>query len=166
MIHLRPATPDDASLIADISHETFSETFAAHNTKADMDKFFSIQFSKAQLIAEVGAPGNTFILAYAGDEPAGYLFLKENSLHNAPAIEISRLYARSAFIGKKVGKTLMEAAIDFARLQNKDWLWLGVWEHNHRAIDFYKTFGFEKFGTHDFLLGDDLQVDWEMRRKA
>jgi ribosomal protein S18 acetylase RimI-like enzyme len=162
MIQIRTATKEDAALIADISRETFSDTFAVHNTKADMDKFLSEQFSKEQLIAQVGEDGNTFLLAYINNEPAGYLFLKEGTeerLANKNAIEISRIYARSLFMGKGIGKTLLQAAIAHAHKEKKEHIWLGVWEHNQRAINFYTSFGFEKFGEQDFLLGDDLQHD-------
>ena len=37
--------------------------------------------------------------------------------------------------------------------------WLGVWEYNKNAIEFYKHMGFKKFSEHSFLLGDDNQTD-------
>ena len=165
MIQVKTATPQEAELIANLSRETFQETFAAYNTKTDMDKFLSEQFSKEQLMTEVGKPGNTFLLAYLDQEPAGYTFLKENThpdLRIKNAIEISRLYARNSFIGKGIGKALMLAAIDEAKEQNKETIWLGVWEHNQRAIQFYLSFGFEKFSEQDFVLGNDVQRDWVM----
>ncbi len=166
MIQIKQADLSDAVLIADISRETFYETFAAHNTKSDMDKFLSEQFSKEQLIAEVGTDGHIFLLAFVNNEPAGYVLIKENAHADLPGentIEISRLYARSSFIGKGVGKALMEAAIATGKQLQKDQIWLGVWEHNHRAIAFYKKFGFEKFSEHNFVLGDDVQRDWVMK---
>jgi ribosomal protein S18 acetylase RimI-like enzyme len=68
-------------------------------------------------------------------------------------------------IGKGVGKALMEACIDLARQKGKEWIWLGVWEHNHRAIAFYEKMGFGIFDRHIFLLGQDIQYDWLMRRR-
>jgi ribosomal protein S18 acetylase RimI-like enzyme len=38
-------------------------------------------------------------------------------------------------------------------------LWLGVWEHNHRAKAFYERWGFVPVGTETFLLGSDEQAD-------
>ena len=166
MVEIKIATFSDAELIADISRETFYATFAAHNSKADMDKFLSEQFSKEQLKAEVGAAGNIFLLAYTDGFPAGYVFLKDGThlaLQTTHGIEISRLYARTSFIGKGIGKVLMEGAIAQAKSMGKECIWLGVWEHNRRAIDFYLKFGFEKFSEHDFTLGDDIQKDWLMK---
>lgn len=166
MIQIKMATAPDAELIADISRETFYETFAAHNTIGDMDKFLTQKFSKEKLMAEVGSSDNIFLLAYSDGHPAGYVFLKEGTdvaLQTTNAIEISRLYARTSYIGKGIGKALMEAAIAKAKTMLKDCIWLAVWEHNPRAINFYTKFGFHKFSEQDFILGDDVQRDWMMQ---
>lgn len=165
---LRYATRDDAELIADISQQTFYDTFAADNTEEDMAKFLNEQFTKGKLMIEVGSPENSFLLAYSGADVAGYLKLREGkkltALEGKEALEIARIYAVKEFIGKGVGRLLMQAALDIARQKGKDVVWLGVWERNHRAIAFYTSWGFEKFDECDFLLGDDLQRDWLMRK--
>lgn len=167
MIQIRSIEPSDAELIAVISRETFYDTFAIHNTPADMDKFMTEQFSKEQLMKEVSEPGNLFFLAYVDEVPAGYLFLKDRShqlLPSSGSVEISRLYVRKPFIGNGIGKMLMQHAIGHAAHLQKDTVWLGVWEHNQPAIAFYTSFGYRKFGEHDFILGDDVQRDWLMQR--
>lgn len=165
---LRPATREDAILVADISRQSFYDTFAADNTPENMAKFLDEQFTRGKLMLEVGAAENTFLLAYADNEIAGYLKLREgrklSSLQNTSSIEIARFYVLKDFIGKGVGKLLMQAAIDIAKEKEKEAVWLGVWEHNHRAIAFYTAWGFEKFDEVDFLLGDDIQRDWLMKR--
>jgi ribosomal protein S18 acetylase RimI-like enzyme len=65
-------------------------------------------------------------------------------------------------IGKGVGKILMQSCLDVAKEKSKEVVWLGVWEKNQRAIDFYTKWGFEKFGETSFLLGTDVQCDWLM----
>jgi ribosomal protein S18 acetylase RimI-like enzyme len=165
---LRYATKDDAALLADISQQTFYDTFAADNTAEDMTKFLNEQFTKGRLMLEVGAPENIFLLAYYGDDVAGYLKLREGkklaALNGMASLEIARIYVIKDFIGKGVGKLLMQAALDIAKEQGKEVIWLGVWEHNQRAIAFYTSWGFEKFGEVDFLLGNDLQRDWLMKK--
>jgi ribosomal protein S18 acetylase RimI-like enzyme len=167
---LREATIDDAVLVADISRQTFHDSFSADNTKENMDKFLREQFTRGKLMLEVGAPNNTFFLAYYNNEIAGYLKLryagKPAALSGMNVLEIARLYALSTMIGKGVGRLLMQKSIDTAQERNKEAVWLGVWEKNHRAIDFYTRWGFEKFGEQDFLLGDDVQNDWLMMRRV
>lgn len=58
----------------------------------------------------------------------------------------------------------MQAALDVARDQGCDVIWLGVWEQNARAQEFYKKWGFERAGQQTFMLGKDPQSDWVMFR--
>ena len=167
---IRYATKQDAELIADISRQTFYDTFAADNTPEDMDKFLREQFTKGRLMLEVGARDNTFLLAYDGEVVAGYVKLRDArrppALVFTSALEIARLYTIRSFIGKGVGRLLMQTSLDIARERNKKVVWLGVWEKNQRAIDFYIKWGFRKFAETDFLLGDDVQRDWLMKKEV
>ncbi len=164
----RYATEDDAALIADISRQTFYETFASFNSKVNMDIFMNIQFTKGRLMLEVGMPENIFLLAYMGEEIAGYVKLRDTrhpkALGSSNAIEIARLYAMHALIGKGVGKLLMEKSLEIAKEKNKDTVWLGVWKENKKAIDFYTYLGFTIFDECDFILGNELQKDWLMKK--
>ncbi len=165
---LRHATKDDAGLIADISRQTFYDTFAPDNTEADMKKFLDEQFTKGRLMLEVGAQENEFLLAYADDEVAGYLKLRDAKvpaeLKGIPSLEVARIYVLNEFLGKGIGALLMNASINIAVEKAKEFLWLGVWEKNERAIDFYTRYGFKKFSEVDFLLGNDKQRDWLMKK--
>ncbi|NND10262.1 MAG: GNAT family N-acetyltransferase, partial [Flavobacteriaceae bacterium] len=53
--------------------------------------------------------------------------------------------------------------IDLSKAHGASSLWLGVWEKNLKAIEFYKRHGFTKFGEHPYLIGEDEQYDWMMR---
>lgn len=167
-ITIRYANADDAELIADLSRKTFYETFGYVNTKENMDKFMNEQFNREKLITEVTEPGNTFLLAFDGDMPVGYVKMREGQkfpeFKDKDSIEIVRIYAINSYIGTGVGQQLMRQCIFIAKELKKDILWLGVWEKNSRAIAFYTKWGFEKFNEHNFLLGDDLQKDWLMMK--
>lgn len=167
-VFIKEAGVDDAVLIAALSQQTFIETFASVNTKENMDKFLQESFSKEILIKEVGASDNIFLLAYENEKPVAYARLRENNnppeLSGISSIEIARIYAVKDAIGKGVGKLLMQECISIAEQKDKALIWLGVWEHNKRAIDFYTKWGFEKFATHIFKLGDDNQTDWLMKK--
>lgn len=173
-IFIRIATKKDAELIANLSRETFYNTFAAVNSKKDMDKFMNESFNKEKLVAEVDAPGNIFLLAYTGNESSsrviGYARLRENNnpeeLKGLPTLEIARIYVVTDSIGKGVGRELMQRSLDIAKEKDKQFVWLGVWEKNQKAIDFYSKWGFEKFSDHQFILGDDVQNDWLMKRSC
>jgi ribosomal protein S18 acetylase RimI-like enzyme len=164
------AEKKDAAVVADLSRQTFFDTFASQNTKEDMDKFMNEQFTRQMLMKEVGAEGQLFYIARVNESLAGYIKLREGKegpeLKNRASLEIARIYSVKEMLGKGVGSALMQKAIDVAREMNKEILWLAVFQANKTAIDFYKRWGFEIFGEQDFLLGDDLQKDWLMRRNV
>ena len=165
---IRTATTADATLIADISRETFYDTYAEFNTRSDMDLFLSTTFKRETLMAEVGEPGNIFLLAFTDGEVAGYVFLKEYAdprLEEDAAIEVVRIYVRKPYIGKGIGRLLMDSAIKQAIALGKKIIWLCVWPKNQRAFQFYTTYGFEHYANRQFILGNDVQDDWAMKKR-
>lgn len=166
-ILIRQADLRDAELIADLSRQTFYETFAYANTKENMELFLQEQFSRKILMNEVRSGNGIFFLANDGNSEMGYVYLREGQRHpefqQSSSIEIARIYAVQAAIGKGVGAALIKKSIATATELKREIIWLGVWEHNKRAIDFYTKWGFEKFGEHEFLLGKDVQRDWLMK---
>ena len=67
--------------------------------------------------------------------------------------------------GSKATDPVLDKAIEVAKLKNSDFVWLGVWEENPRAISFYKKNGFVEFDKHIFKLGNDEQTDIMMKLK-
>jgi diamine N-acetyltransferase len=165
---VRHASPSDAELIADLSRQTFYETYVGYNTKENMDKFMNEQFTKQALMKEVEMPGNIFLLAYSDNEVKGYARMRESKtpaeLGNVNTIEIARIYACTNVIGKGIGSALMQKCISVAKENGKKIIWLGVWPKNQRAVDFYIKWGFEKFAEQNFILGTDIQQDWLMKK--
>lgn len=165
---IRKATAIDAACIARLSRKTFYETFAASNTPENMGKFMNEQFTEEMLSNEVVQGNAEFLLAVEDDVALGYAKLQDGARHSVfgelGAIEISRIYVDNTIIGRGVGKQLMDCCIEIARNKGRSIIWLGVWEHNQRAISFYSRAGFLKFGEHEFVLGNDVQTDWLMMK--
>lgn len=166
-ITIRKAKKDDVSLIANLSWQTFFDTYSQYNTKEDMEIFLDKNFSKQAVGKELQDEKNMFLLAYIKREVVGYVKLSESAapkeIDAFDCIEISRLYSVKNKIGSGIGKELMQHCIKLARSKNKEVLWLCVWSQNQRAIQFYRKFGFEKFGDYTFMLGNDAQDDWLMK---
>jgi ribosomal protein S18 acetylase RimI-like enzyme len=165
----RLATVNDIDTLVDISVKTFRDTFAESNTKEDMTLYISKAFSRSQLLSELKDPVSTFIFVLDGQTVVGYAKLKEeknkSEFNGEDGIEIERIYSLHEYLGKSVGKVLMQTCLDIAVKRGYKHIWLGVWEYNPRAIAFYQKWGFEKFGSHSFLLGNDLQTDLLMKKK-
>ncbi|MBC7720459.1 MAG: GNAT family N-acetyltransferase [Pedobacter sp.] len=112
---------------------------------------------------------NTFIMMLDDEVIIGYAKLSESivpkALQPLTALQISRIYIAKKYIGKGIGKQLMQMSIQLAKENNKQIIWLGVWEKNEHAINFYQHGGFEKFEEEIFVLGKDEQTDWLMKKQ-
>ena len=150
-----------------IGKQTFLETFADGNTKENMQKYLEEGFTANKLTSELTNPNSEFYFALLNNKVIGYLKINfgqaQTELKDQKALEIERIYVLKEFHGKKVGQILYQKAFDIAMQTSADYLWLGVWEENPRAINFYKKDGFVEFDKHIFKLGDDEQTDIMMK---
>lgn len=170
-IKIRFAETKDAEVLSKIGWQAFDEAFADHpeNHPDDMRIYMDEAFSAATISADLREEKTVYLIAEVKAEAAGYAKIKfdsrEDCILGEKVIELCRLYALDNFIGKGIGKSLMLEFFKIAEERNCDTAWLGVWEYNFRAQDFYKKFGFEKCGEHIFQLGKDPQIDWVMQKK-
>lgn len=152
-----------------IGRQTFYETFSESNTEENMHNYLEEVFSADKLIDELNDRNAAFYFAKIEDEVIGYLKLNfgqsQTELKDDKALEIERIYVLQEFHGKKVGQILYDKAIEIAKQKKADYVWLGVWEENSRAISFYKKNGFVEFDRHIFKLGDNEQTDIMMKLK-
>ncbi len=166
-IEIKRVSINDIDQLQKIGRQTFSETFSAGNTEENMKKYLEEGFSDVKLTAELNNTNSEFYFATIDNEVVGYLKLNfgqsQTELKDDNALEIERIYVLKEFHGKKVGQLLYEHAMQIARQMNADYVWLGVWEENPRAINFYKKNGFVEFDKHVFKLGDDEQTDIMMK---
>ena len=159
----------DALALQTISRATFLEAFAADNDEQNMTQYLQENLSIERLTAELSAPCSEFYFAESGTKPIGYMKINYATCQTEPQgennLEIERIYVFKEHYGKGVAQALFQKAIDIAAHHNAENIWLGVWEHNHRALAFYRKNGFIEFGRHVFMLGTDAQTDILMRRE-
>lgn len=167
-IEIVRATTKDLLQLQYIGRETFLQTFSEINSEENMSKYLKESFSSEKLTDELSNELSQFYFAKLSNEVIGYMKLntgaaqKENPDENA--LEIERIYVLQDFHGKKVGQLLYNKAIEVAKELAVDHVWLGVWEENFRALAFYTKNGFVKFGQHEFVFGDDIQIDLLMKK--
>ena len=166
---IRKINIDDLETLRYLSIQTFKETFEEVNTEEDMQKYLDENLSIEKLKTELENVNSEFYFAENNDEILGYLKLNFKDAQTEKLeenyFEIERIYVLKAFLGQKIGQILFDKAIEIGREKNLEYVWLGVWEENHRAIRFYGKNGFEIFGKHDFVLGEDVQTDLLMKMK-
>ncbi len=167
-ISIRKCRNTDLGSLQDLAIQTYDETFRAYNSSENMRTYLDEAFNKNQLKKELNNPSSEFYLLFADQAPAAYLKTNEpeaqTDIFDPQSLEIERIYVKQEFQRHGLGKKLIELGIDIARKQNRKFVWLGVWEHNTRALQFYKNMGFEKFGSHRFIMGDDHQTDWLLQK--
>lgn len=166
-IEIKRVSLNDISLLQIVGRQTFSETFSAVNTAENMKKYLEEAFSVDKLTAELKDKNAEFYFATLGHQVIGYLKVNygpsQTELKDKDTIEIERIYVLKEFHGKKVGQLLYEKAIQIAVQRQAPFVWLGVWEKNHRAQSFYRKNGFVAFDKHIFKLGNDVQTDIMMK---
>jgi len=166
-IVIRRATLAETDQLQKIAKQTFSETFSVGNTEENMKKYLEEEFTIEKLTAELSDENSELYFAELDNNAIGYLKLNfgqsQTELKDDKALEIERIYVLKEFHGKKVGQLLYEKAMQIAKQKNADYVWLGVWEDNPRAINFYKKNGFVGFDKHIFKLGNDEQTDIMMK---
>ncbi len=168
-IEIVEVTLNDINLLQKISRQTFQETFSESNSEENMRSYLEEGFSNEKLTAEINDKNSIFYFASLENNIIGYLKINfgesQTELKNSKALEIERIYVSKEFHGKRVGQLLYDKAIKIAEQKNFEYVWLGVWEENPRAISFYKKNGFIEFDKHIFRLGDDEQTDIMMKLK-
>lgn len=166
-VEIKKATLSDINELRKISEQTFIETFSEMNTPENMNDYVLNYFNIAQLTSELENPDSQFYLATYQSETIGYLKLNfgkaqtESGKDNS--VEIHRIYVSNSFHGKKIGQLLLDQALKIAQQESVDYVWLGVWENNYRALRFYTKNGFVAFDKHAFVFGDEVQTDLLMK---
>ena len=168
-MQIRKLDITDLENLQKISITTFRETFEEVNSEKDMQKYLDENLNLERLKSELENPDSEFYFIENENKNLGYLKLNFENAQTEKVeenyFEIERIYVLKAFLGQKIGQILFDKAIEIGREKNLEYVWLGVWEENHRAIRFYGKNGFEIFGKHDFVLGEDVQTDLLMKMK-
>jgi len=163
---LRAATSADADTLARLAERTFRETFAAENSPADIDHHCATNFGEDIQLQEVRDPNYVTIVV---DHDGELVAFAQVRLHSPKRIvraehpaELHRLYVLANWHGQGIAHEIMSAVLAAPALKGADALWLSVWEHNPRAIAFYRKYGFNVVGDHVFQVGADPQRDLVM----
>ena len=164
-ISTRRATLADAEILSNLSKATFYDTFTGTCTEEDMQWFLEDTFNIGLVRQELANEDDKFFLALANGTAVGYLrFMEDYSnfplMEKWKSLELKRIYVLKDFQGKGIAQILLNLVIEYAKENNYDVVYLGVWEHNIRAQKFYLKSGFVDSGhTHGFPIGNTPQTD-------
>ena len=163
-INFRRCTLDDVEVLVPFARNCFFETFDGTTSDKDLETYMNSSFRVDKFSEELENPNSFFYFLYCDGDLAGFLKLNtapaQTEINDDAALEIERIYISSSFHRKGLGNFLVNKAVEFAKDAGKTYIFLGVWEHNYKAQDFYKSNGFFHFSSHTFWMGDDEQTDF------
>jgi ribosomal protein S18 acetylase RimI-like enzyme len=166
-VSYRMATADDAASLAELGELTFMATFG-HLYQPEDVRIFLQNHSPENWAKELADPAFEVRVAEQEGRMVGYVKLGPPHLPFEPrgeAAELRQLYVIEEVKGQGVAHALMRWAIDRARDQRADYLYLSVFTENHRARRFYEKYDFEAEGTYAFMVGNHADEDIVMRLK-
>ena len=162
------ASVQHAEILSEIGGDTFYETFRPYNTESDILQYIKKAYSIDVIEHNLINPNIAYYLCYGAGIVIGYIKLVHHATYKGLinlTIELEKIYVLSAYFGSGVGKCLMDCAINHSKGNGFETLFLGVWQENERAVNFYKKIGFEVFETRQFQLGERLCDDYMMKLK-
>ena len=158
---------NDLRELVSISRNTYFNAFIADNSPENMQLYLDSAFSKSVLADDLKNKESEFYFAFHMDVVVGYFKINwgkaQKDMNDKDGFEIERIYVLKEFQRKKLGQEMLEKTIEIAKSKNVKHVWLGVWEKNIKAIRFYERNSFERFGEHDFMLGEEKQTDHLMK---
>lgn len=168
-IRIRKATISDAALIVKLGKQTQLETFLKDNKPEVIEVYLDETFNFEIIEKELADENSTYYITEKEDIAIGYVKIRrdnfaENKLAGENAIELQRIYIVKSEKGNGYGKIQLEFCENIAKCEGYDIIWLGVWEKNHFAMEFYKRNGYEMFSSHAFMFGGEVQNDFMMRK--
>ncbi|MCK8520531.1 GNAT family N-acetyltransferase [Aquimarina sp. D1M17] len=167
-VKIIPVRLEDKEKLLAIGYKTFYDSFGPPiNTEENIQKYLKKKFTLEQITSELQNINSEFYFASMANQIVGYIKLNLSEaqtevVHNN-ALEIERIYVLKEYQGNQIGQVLFKKALEVAQKNTANFMWLGVWDQNSRAIKFYERIGFKIFDKHQFLLGTDLQTDLMMK---
>ncbi len=138
----KPEAPGELEAVRDLFRE-----YAA-SLQVDLC-FQDFESELAALPGEYAVPRGVLLLARSGPDLLGCCALRP--LDNADyvnACEMKRLYVRPAYRSQGLGRRLVEAVLDSARLADYDCVLLDTLDDMESARELYKDLGFEEIAPY------------------
>ncbi|MEA4921237.1 MAG: GNAT family N-acetyltransferase [Clostridiaceae bacterium] len=162
-------TTNDYQYLCELSEKTYKDTFAVFCSEETMQAYLEEAFCETKIIGELSDKHSEFYFAKNDDTVVGYIkvneFEAQSDIKDHAALELERIYIFQDYQNQGYGKELLEKAVSIAAQKGKAYVWLGVWEKNEKAIGFYRKNGFEISGEHIFVMGEERQRDYIMKKE-
>ena len=146
----------DAEIIVELGIKTFWESHGHSASKEDVEDFVSKAYTPEIIQEELSNPNYIYHIVYYDQIPVGFflrqLFTPHPQMKDEHLTKLDRIYVLKDYYGKGLGKALFNFIVDYSKINKQIGIWLFVWIENHRAVQFYKSSGFQNVGSHDYRI--------------
>jgi ribosomal protein S18 acetylase RimI-like enzyme len=147
---LREAASEDELCLSVLAMQVFLDTYATQGIRPEIAREVLSSYSRQAFAHALADLRTRIVVAEHNGHMIGFAQVTlGGSHHQAPPgaqSELLRLYFQEPFTGQKVGSSLLAAAETVASAAGASVLWLTPWVHNHRALAFYASRGYEDHG--------------------
>lgn len=154
--HIRTGLPGDAGRLAVLASQVWLHTYATEGVSEDIAQHVLSELTVEKFASALHAPQTCVLVAESGGNLVGFAALRFGAscpTGSSAVAELQTLYVQAHFLGRGIGKSLLQAAQARAREQADAPLWLTFHAKNARAMSFYARQGYCKLGTMHFVLG-------------
>lgn len=166
---IRRASAADAEALAEISRDTFIETFGHLYTPEDLNWHLDFAYAPEKYrnaLEEEGAAA--WLLQDAHGTVQGYVFAGPCGLPHddvqAGDLELKRLYLCQSIQNGGWGAKLFAEAEHWMRRNGPSAIWIGVWSENPGAQRFYARQGYQKVGEYFYPVGEARDLEFILKK--
>lgn len=161
------ATLKDAGEMVALCRETFYTAFAEKNSPENMQVYLDQAYNEVVIRRELEDQESEHYFLLEDDRKVGFLKINwgaaQSDSTDPESLELQRIYVLQEYQNRGYGSLLLRYAKHRAVELDFQHIWLGVWERNPDAIRLYERMGFVVDGSHEFVMGDEVQTDVIMR---
>ena len=160
---IRNATEKDSLNLAALSIQVWLHTYATAGLRQEISNYVLSTFTEHYFDKLLNSPNYRILVFIEKNHLVGYIMANLESVweNELNGYEIEKLYVHENFQGKGIGRVLLsEMATQYGGT-----FWLSTWEHNVKAIGFYKHLGFLDIGCKHFQLENESHENRVLARK-
>ncbi len=147
-------TKNKIPAVQQLAREIWNEHYIKILSQEQIDYMLDLFYSEEKIKSEI-EEGIIWEMLTENDTPIGYLVCKIE----LEKVYIFKIYLKASVRGKGYGKILLDHAINLAKQNHKNALYLNVNKHNTDSIAFYERNGFIKIDEGVFDIGNGHVMD-------
>lgn len=168
-MQIRPAREGDETILTELGHQTFAETFGALYSARDLSSFLETNHTLALYRDWIADPQvDIWLLENDSRQVIGYALLRPCHLPVEPmppgALELSRIYLVASAQGGGLGSQLLDTVLRRVAARGNPPLFLSVFSENTGAQRLYARSGFRHVGEYLFEVGEQRDREFIWRR--